>query len=86
MSFSIKKKFVDKKRLYNLWLSKGILTSLRTKHLKYKLTLNGTYINESYKYYYSFLRNIIRTSKKCILINYLKNINHIFKICMECNK
>lgn len=62
--FPIKVKHIGKKRLYNPWLTKAILKSIRTKHFKYKLTLDNRLDKNSYKKYCNILNSTIRASKK----------------------
>ena len=62
--FPIKVKHIGRKRLFNPWLSKAILNSIRLKHKKYKLKLSNELSDSSYKAYCKMLSKIIKVSKK----------------------
>ena len=62
--FPIKTKIIGLKRILNPWLSKGILKSIRIKHIKYKQTLKGELCHQSYKLYCNSLAKCIRIAKK----------------------
>ena len=68
--FPLKTKHIGKKRLMNPWLSSGILKSIRLKHDKYKLYLNGLLSKISYKFYCKLLSRVIRSSKRIYYCNF----------------
>ena len=82
--FPIKVKHIGKKRLFNPWLSKAILNSIRLKHKKYKLKLSNELSDSSYKAYCKMLSKIIKVSKKTyynrVFDNNRNNINATWKI------
>jgi exonuclease III len=71
----LKTKFISSKRLHKPWLTRGILQSIKTKSLYFKLLKLGIIDHNTNKEFKNKLTTVIRTAKNQYYKNAFKNCN-----------